>query len=111
MENITVKIIEPKKTQTLMFENVAEVGDKIRAYDFLPRQDGIESFVEGEIINKGYLQSYYCYFIKVTKRIKSGFDATSEDKAELVYVPFETSHDYFEKKYFEKLGLQRVTKL
>ena len=68
MENITVEIIEPKKTQTLMFENVAEVGDKIRAYDFLPRQDGIESFVEGEIINKGYLQSYYCYFIKVTKR-------------------------------------------
>ena len=28
-----------KKTKKLMFEDTAEVGDKIRAYDFTPRSD------------------------------------------------------------------------
>jgi len=37
----------------LKFENTANVGDTIRAYDFRPMSDRPDSYLEGEVIEKG----------------------------------------------------------
>ena len=61
----------------LMFEDTAIVGNKIRAYDFVPRKERKDCYVEGEIL----------------------------------YVPFETSDDLFDKQFYDRYKIQRVTKL
>ena len=37
----------------LKFENVAEVGNKIKAYDFQPREGHPDKFLIGIVVNKG----------------------------------------------------------
>lgn len=94
-----------------MFEDVAIVGDKIRAYDFIPRKERKDCYVEGQIIEKGQMDNkmYLCYKIKVTKRVWLGLD--NKIKNEIVYVPFETSDDLFDKKFYDRFKVQRVMKI
>ena len=53
----------------MMFENVANLGDKIRAYDFAQFGEKA-SFIEGTVVDKGSCDDKYyaCYKIKLTKR-------------------------------------------
>jgi hypothetical protein len=79
---------------TLKYENTAQVGELIRAYDHQPIPGRTDRFVEGLILTKG--------------RTKHGFDAftilvmhdstfTKPDYNRInehVYVPFESDMDY-----------------
>lgn len=68
----------------LKFENLANVGDVIRAYDFYGNR---EAYIEGRVIAKGDCPAgYYAYTIKIEK---DGADFGRE--GEEGYVPFETS--------------------
>ena len=95
----------------MLFENVAKVGDKIRAYDFA--QFGINScYIEGTVVAKGTCDNkyYQCFKIQPSKKIARGKDVTKDTKDKIWYVPFETSHDDIEEKYYPK-GLTRVMKI
>ena len=98
-------------TKTLMFENTADIGDKIRAYDFAPREIRGDCYLEGTVIKKGYItgKDYKCYKIKVTKKVFCGTEK-SNTKITTAYVPFETDMDNFEKKYYPE-GTARVMKI
>ena len=52
-----------------MFENVADLGDKIRAYDFAQFGEKA-SFIEGTVVDKGSCDDKYyaCYKIKLTSQ-------------------------------------------
>ena len=69
-------------TKTLMFENTANVGDKIRAYDFAPTETVGDYYLEGIVTDKGMLDSkdYYSYKIKITKVVHGGKDVTAKKK-------------------------------
>jgi len=92
----------------MMFENVADLGDKIRAYDFAQFGEKA-SFIEGTVVDKGSCDDKYyaCYKIKLTKRLVAGKDVTTKTisaGADVWYVPFETNDDEDEKKrYPEKI--------
>ena len=95
----------------MIFQDVAKVGDKIRAYDFA--QFGINScYIEGVVLDKGNVDNKYyaCYKIQLNKKIARGKDVTKDTKDKIWYVPFETSHDDLEKKYYPK-GITRVMKI
>ena len=78
----------------LKFQNIAKLGDTIRAYDFKPMKGREDCFVEGVVVkvdNKGY----DCFVIEVTK--DSWSDA--EDRGRVgkqVFVPFEVSFGEFD---------------
>jgi hypothetical protein len=78
----------------MKFQNIAKVGQTIRAYDFKPMLGREDCFVEGvvtKIDNKGY----DCYVIKVTK--DSWSDATDPGRVGAnVFVPFEVSFQEFD---------------
>ena len=99
-------------TKTLMFENTANVGDKIRAYDFAPTETVGDYYLEGIVTDKGMLDSkdYYSYKIKITKVVHSGKDVTEKRNYRFSYVPFETDMDDLEKKLYPK-GTARVMKI
>ena len=95
----------------MLFENVAKVGDTIRAYDFA--QYGInECYIEGVVLDKGTCDNKYykCFKIQLTKKIVKDKDITKDTKDKIWYVPFETSMDDIEKKYYPK-GITRVMKI
>lgn len=77
----------------LKYQNLAEVGMVIRAYDFMGNK---EAFIEGKVIDKGAIKTpegaytlYYGYTIQIEK---DGADFGRE--GDLGYIPFETSLDY-----------------
>jgi hypothetical protein len=78
-----------KGTQMLKFQNIAKIGDTIRAYDFKPMVGREDCFVEGKVVTKGALDcGYDAYCIKVTK--DSWSDAECKGRVDkLVYVPME----------------------
>ena len=52
----------------LKFENLAEVGNKIKAYDFQPREGHREHFLEGIVVNKGKTPfGFAAYHVLVTE--------------------------------------------
>lgn len=71
------------------FENVAEVGEKIQAYDFKPMSDRPDYYVIGTVIAKGMIQldngAYYCdgYTIMCEE------DTLTRRVGQIIYVPFE----------------------
>ena len=98
-------------TQKLMFQNTADLGDQIRAYDFA--QFGINScYIEGTVIAKGNCDDKYyaCYKIQLTKKIVKGINVTEKTKDKIWYVPFETTDDAFELERFPT-KLARVMKV
>ena len=77
----------------LKYQNLAKVGNRIRAYDFRGMK---EAFIEGVIIDKGPIKNEegaYMLFDGYTIQIEkdgAGFGR----EGDLGYVPFETGLDY-----------------
>lgn len=77
----------------LKFENLANIGDVIRAYDFMGNR---EAYIEGRVIAKGAITHpndgrylYEGYTIMVEKD-GAEFDREGEE----AYIPYETTMDY-----------------
>lgn len=97
----------------LMFENTAKIGDRIKAFDFVPQKGRGHSYLEGIVVDKGMLanKNYYSYQIKITKVVKNGKDVTEDADYKYSYVPFETSDDRDDLKYYHALGQMRVSNI
>ena len=95
----------------LMFENIANTGEQIRAYDFA--QFGEDTcYIEGTVLTKGTCDDKYysCYKILLNKRIVKGKDVTEKTKDKIWYVPFETNDDVEESKRYPN-KITRVMKV
>jgi len=101
----------------LKYENLANVGDVIRGYDFMGNKD---AYLEGKVIAKGAIHTpngqymYDAYTIIVEK---DGAEWGREgDEA---YIPFETSMDYggrvelidWDNRAEEELAIQMMKEL
>ena len=77
----------------LKYQNLANVGDVIRAYDFMGNR---EAFIQGRVIAKGAVRNEdgaYMLFDGYTINIEkdgAGFGR----EGDIGYIPFETSMDY-----------------
>ena len=70
----------------LKFENTAQVGDYIKAFDFQPMPDRPDSFVSGRVIDKGMFEGVAAYKVAVHE------DSVFTDGSRLeVIVPFQVS--------------------
>jgi hypothetical protein len=82
-----------KGAKMLKFENVATVGDYIRAYDFKPMRGRMDSYVEGVVLEITNSQGYKAFKIKVKNDVFGGemdeSDASRNGKE--VFVPMEVS--------------------
>lgn len=98
----------------LKFAETAQVGDKIRAYDFQPIRGQHEHFIIGTVVAKGPIhhpvEGFYMfegYTIEIT-------GADSEDDSRIGdtgYVPFESMFDYDGRvenltEAFEQFGIE-----
>ena len=75
----------------MTFENLAVIGDVIRAYDFKPMVGRGDCYLEGKVVAKGLTRAGFDGFtIEVTKTV---FDDKVKETAvgEIGYVPFEVS--------------------
>ena len=101
----------PLAQKKLMFEDVASVGDQIRAYDFAQFGEAA-CYLEGTVLSKGTCdEKYYaCYKIQLTKRLVNGKNVTEKTKDKIWYVPFESSDDADEKNRYPK-KITRVMKI
>ena len=85
----------------LKFENTANVGDTIRAYDFRPMSDRPDSYLVGEVVSKGPIfakphndhKVYLCdgYTVRVTESVTGVEMFDAERVGDEMYVPFEMS--------------------
>jgi len=93
----------------LKFQNVATVGDIIRAYDFKPMAGRDDAFIEGVVIdNNNNEQGFKAFKVKVTvdKFHKYETKVTARNRVEqIVFVPFETSFMEFD---FRVINLSKV---
>ena len=85
----------------LKFETVANVGEKIRAFDFEPMPDRPDSFVTGVIVEKGPIFSKFEangpeYYICDGYTIECEFDTDERRVGEKIFVPFEMSLSDFD---------------
>lgn len=70
----------------LKFENIAHIGQVIRAYDFKPMVGREDVFVEGTVVDVNDNGGYKAFVIRVTK------DTSAMDRVgEFIYVPMEVS--------------------
>jgi len=88
----------------LKFENTAQIGDIIKAYDFEPMEGRPDMFMVGKVIDKGMIKHpvydvdmYMGYTIEITDKSKGN----SYVECETAYVPFEV--DFME--YDERVTL------
>jgi len=78
---------------TLKYENTAEIGDTIRAYDFEPMPGRRDRYVEGVVKAKGSVSyGYDAFTIEVTEDV--AFPADDNRVGLNVYAPFESDLDY-----------------
>ena len=77
----------------LKYQNLANIGDRIRAYDFMGRKD---AYIEGVVTAKGAIKNeegaymlYDGYTIGIDKD-----GAEFGRVGDIGYIPFETSMDY-----------------
>ena len=75
----------------LKYENLANVGDRIRAYDFLGRRD---SYIEGVVTRKGSIHTPRGVLMYTGYTIAIDVDTLGGREGDEGYVPFETSLDY-----------------
>lgn len=77
------------KTEKLQFDETAEVGDRLRAFDFQPCKGRRDRFIEGEVVGKSY-DGVYCYMVKVDK------DSTHDGGriGDEILVPFGMTFDF-----------------
>jgi hypothetical protein len=70
----------------LKFENLATVGDRIRAYDFRGNR---EAFIQGTVVNTGWMPNGALgYTIQIEK---DGVQESFGREGDVGYVAFETS--------------------
>ena len=88
----------------LKFENAANVGDVIKAFDFKPMSDRPDMFMVGRVIDKGMIKHpvhgfdmYMGYTVEITDQGEKNRYTIGET----AYVPFET--DFME--YDERVQL------
>ena len=79
----------------LKFENVAKVGDVIRAYDFKPMLNRSDCYVEGKVVAVDNSQGYKAYKILVSKDVFDNKEFTESGYGSRVtknvFVPFQVS--------------------
>lgn len=79
----------------LKFENVAKVGDVIRAYDFKPMVGRSDCFVEGKVMSVDNSQGYKAYKILVSKDVFDNKEFTESGYGSRVtkevFVPMQVS--------------------
>lgn len=76
----------------LKFENTANVGEFIRAYDFKPMLGREDCFVEGQVVECDNTEHGYPAFkIRVSKEVFSGEHVNDNFVGRFVYVPHEVS--------------------
>ena len=78
----------------LKYQNLANVGDRIRAYDFLGRRD---SYIEGVVKAKGRIETPRGVLMYTGYTIDIDVDTLGGRTGDEGYVPFETSMDYDER--------------
>ena len=90
----------------LKYQNLAGVGDRIRAYDF---RGGKDYYIEGVVVAKGQIRSPEGgYMLYEGYTISIDVDTLGSREGDVGYVPFETTMDYDERiELVETLG-QRV---
>lgn len=80
--------------RTLQNNNIAKVGDYIRAYDFKPMKGREDIFVEGDVEAITNEPGYRAYKITVRKDICDGKDLGAGPFSrvnKIVFVPFQVS--------------------
>ena len=84
----------------LKFENTAEIGDLIRAYDFEPMADRPDTYVTGWVEAKGPI---FVEFVDGSKRyicdgytIHCQYDTEGRREGEKIHVPFEMGFTDFD---------------
>lgn len=77
----------------LKYQNVAKVGDRIRAYDF---HENTEIYIEGKVTGiRDHEASYFAFIIIVDKDIWPDQKPNSPSRVGTkMYVPMETLHDW-----------------
>jgi hypothetical protein len=74
----------------LKYENVAEIGDTIRGYDFEPMPGRADRYIEGVVVDKGITEmGFGAYTIRVEVDAPANENRRSRVGHELM-VPFET---------------------
>lgn len=81
----------------LKYENSAEIGEVIKAYDFEPMEGRPKRFIVGRVIKKGEVihpqygvSMFEGFHIKIT-----GADRDDDSRiGDIGYIPFETTFDY-----------------
>lgn len=74
----------------LKYENVAKIGDTIKAFDFEPMEGRPDMFLIGKVIDKGITENGYAAFtVEVT-------ESPEHEKrvGATMFVPFESFMDY-----------------
>ena len=79
----------------LKFENIAKVGQTIRAYDFKPMIGRSDCFVEGKVLAIDDSQGYKAFRIRVTKDVFDNKEFTESGYGSRVtkevFVPMQVS--------------------
>ena len=93
----------------LKFENIAKVGDVIRAYDFTPMAGRDDAFIEGVVEQANCNEpGFNAYKITVTaeKWIKYETKATKKNRVgKIVFVPHQTTFGEFD---FRIVNLSKI---
>ena len=76
----------------LKYENVAEVGDKIKAFDFEPMDERRDRYLIGEVIEKGHFEEFHADMFKVKVVKDEALNGRRVGKD--IYVPFEMMFDF-----------------
>ena len=94
----------------LKFENTANVGDKIRAYDFEPMSDRPDSYLVGEVLEKGPIYAkphytaprevYVCdgYTVFVKDSVTGSVEHDMQRVGRIMYVPFQMAGRDFDNR-------------
>jgi hypothetical protein len=83
----------------LKFENIAKVGQTIRAYDFKPMQGREDCFVEGVV--ERVTNETGCKSFKITVTKDSWSDAEDKGRVgKIVFVPMEVSFMEYDARIF-----------
>ena len=81
----------------LKYENTAEVGDTIKAYDFKPMSDRPDRYVAGKVIGKGTTAAPYRAFTIIVDDDSGDMTPGPDNRVGCeVFVPFETAFAEFE---------------
>ena len=93
----------------LKFENVAKVGDIIRAYDFKPMAGRDDAFIEGIVENaRCYESGFSSYKVTVTVDKFKKYENKANPRnrvGQIVFVPHQTSFMEFD---FRVVNLSKV---